>query len=250
MALIVRTWNLFHGRTVPEGRELHLERMVRLVTADAPGLVALQEVPVWALDRLEAWSGMRAVSAIAMPALGGRLAWRLTALDSRRLRSALVGQANVLLLGSGVGPVAEQRVVRLNPLSVQRLHRLGLWPRLDWFRNRRLAQVVPVNLAGEGVHAVNLHASKGAELARVELDRLAGLLPAGPAIVLGDFNVAGMSLPGFSAALPGVDQILVRDIAFGRPPEPWPKARRRHGDGLLSDHAPVEARLALGSSAG
>ena len=35
-------------------------------------MVAFQEVPVWALDRLEAWSGMTAVRAVAMRPLGGR----------------------------------------------------------------------------------------------------------------------------------------------------------------------------------
>ena len=36
MPLVVRTWNLFHGNTVPPGRRAFLEEMVRLVTADGP----------------------------------------------------------------------------------------------------------------------------------------------------------------------------------------------------------------------
>lgn len=249
VALIVRTWNLFHGRTVPGGPTLELERMVRLVTEDAPGLVGLQEVPAWALEHLEEWSGMRAISAVAMPALGGRLARRLTELDPHRLRSALVGQANALLLGSGLVPVDAPAVVRLNPMALQRKHRVGPRARLEWFRNRRVAQVVALRLGGTALHVVNLHASKGVELARMELDRLARLLPDGRALVLGDLNVAATSLPGFSPPLPGIDQILVRGLELERRPESWPDERRRLGDALLSDHAPVEATLALGSPA-
>ena len=59
MSLLVRTWNLYHGRTYPPSRTLYLRRMVELVTGDRPNLVALQEVPLWALGRLEGWSGWR-----------------------------------------------------------------------------------------------------------------------------------------------------------------------------------------------
>ena len=65
---------------------------------DGPDVVAFQEVPVWALDRLEAWSGMSAVPAVAMLPLGGPLARRLTERNPQRLRSLLTGQANALLL--------------------------------------------------------------------------------------------------------------------------------------------------------
>ena len=54
MGLLLRTWNLFHGNTVPPERRAHLEQMVRLATADEPDLVLLQEVPAWALGRLGA----------------------------------------------------------------------------------------------------------------------------------------------------------------------------------------------------
>jgi hypothetical protein len=247
VTVVVRTWNIFHGRTVPETGKLHVERMVRLVTEDGPGIVALQEVPVWALARLETWSGMRAVGAVAMPALGGPLARRLTELHPRRLRSSLVGQANVLLLGTDVEATGRQRIVRLNPRSVRRSLRVGLRQRLDWVRNRRVCQVLPVRAGDTAGHALNLHASKGPDLARVELKRLAGLLPAGPVIACGDLNVAETSLPGLSAPLPGIDQILVRGLDLKKDPARWPAERRRHEGALLSDHAPVEAILALGS---
>jgi len=69
--LVVRTWNLFHGNAVPPGRRAYLEEMVRLVTGDDPDVVCLQEVPVWALRRLEGWSDMAAFGAVAArPRLG------------------------------------------------------------------------------------------------------------------------------------------------------------------------------------
>ena len=49
MRLLVRSWNLYHGRTHPPSADLHLEQMVRVATADAPDAVALQEVPLWAV---------------------------------------------------------------------------------------------------------------------------------------------------------------------------------------------------------
>ena len=99
MRLLVRTWNLYHGRTLPVSSRLYLERMVRLVTADAPDVVALQEVPLWALGRLERWSGMAVAWAVAMPALFvAPAARRVTELDPVRFRSAFTGQANALLI--------------------------------------------------------------------------------------------------------------------------------------------------------
>jgi len=52
--------------------------MIRLISLDAPDVVALQEVPLWALGRLERWSGMRALWAVAVPSLLGPLARVLT----------------------------------------------------------------------------------------------------------------------------------------------------------------------------
>ena len=63
--MLVRTWNLFHGNTVPPGRKAYLREMVELVTADKPDVVCLQEIPAWALGRIGDWSGMQALTARA-----------------------------------------------------------------------------------------------------------------------------------------------------------------------------------------
>src|SRR5262245_14338526 len=160
MRLLVRTWNLFHGRAVPETGRTDVEGAVRLVTADGPDVVCLQEVPVWAAGRLSEWSGMRAFEAVAMPALAGQLARRLTELDPRRLRSALTGQANAVLVGDCLG-VSAREVLPLNPRAVRRREgaRLGLplATRLGWARNRRVAQVLRLDDGEETVVVVNLH---------------------------------------------------------------------------------------------
>ena len=65
--LLVRSWNLFHGNTVPLRKTHRLEEMVRLASADAPDVLCLQEVPPWALEELGRWSGMTVLADVAAP---------------------------------------------------------------------------------------------------------------------------------------------------------------------------------------
>ncbi len=51
--MIVRSWNLFHGNADPPRRRGYLREMVRRASADEPGVLCLQELPVWALPRLD-----------------------------------------------------------------------------------------------------------------------------------------------------------------------------------------------------
>ena len=64
-AVLVRSWNLYHGNTVPPSRRNFLERMVRLAAEDRPAVLCLQELPAWALPRLQGWSGMTVVADLA-----------------------------------------------------------------------------------------------------------------------------------------------------------------------------------------
>src|SRR5438309_10676692 len=69
--LLVRTWNLFHGNTLPPGRRAFLEEMVRLASTDRPDVLCLQELPLWAHGKLAGWSAMTAVADVAQrPMLG------------------------------------------------------------------------------------------------------------------------------------------------------------------------------------
>jgi endonuclease/exonuclease/phosphatase family metal-dependent hydrolase len=230
VALLVRTWNLFHGNAVPPRRRAFLREMVELVTADRPDVVCLQEVPVWALRRLERWSGMQAVGAVAaFPRLGSAgLGRRLTELHHGLLRSAFTGQAVAILVARALS-VSDERTLVVSTAG-----------------ERRVCQ--SVRLDGRLVVG-NVHVTGGAP-ADAQLGRAVDFVAAqGEAVVLaGDANLrpgtgrtyARLEELGFSAPLAGsIDQIVVRG-APATPPVAWPEERRRVGNLLLSDHAPVE----------
>jgi endonuclease/exonuclease/phosphatase family metal-dependent hydrolase len=105
----------------------------------------------------------------------------------------------------------------------------------------------------------NLHISavRDARIRDAELLRAAtfadSLSEPGDVLVLaGDFNVRPweskildeLASPewGFSRAIAGIDQILVRG-ASASAPKRWPEERRRLGARLLSDHAPLEVTI-------
>ena len=227
MRLVVRTWNVFHGRTKPASGRAHLERMVRLI-GDGAQIVALQEVPAWALRDVGRWSGMAVGGAVARPARLGVLGRRATALAPDLLRSALNGQANAVLLGRPLAFAGRQRLVALK--------RRGAL-------EARVCQLVPVRVAGRTLTVANFHATAHLPaIARREVDRVGEALAGEePAIVCGDFNVANTGLSGFSEPIRGIDQILVRGLELEHPPARWPPERRRFDGHLLSDHAPIEA---------
>jgi endonuclease/exonuclease/phosphatase family metal-dependent hydrolase len=236
--LLVRSWNVYHGRTHPPTSKLHLEQMVRLVTGDAPDIVALQEVPLWAARRLEHWSGMQTSWAMTMPALLGPLARHVTDADPQRFRSSLTGQANALLVNPHFELGRHRRIV-LNPELSRRDRVLGA--------HTRVCHSLEVEHGSEWVLAANLHASNDPDplLVGIEIDRAASFLAGTePCVLCGDFNVKRHTVPGFSEPIEGVDQVLVRGFQLERGPESWPEERRRSNGLVLSDHAPVEAVIA------
>ena len=234
MALLVRTWNVYHGRTYPKSGRTYLERMVRLATLDAPDVVALQEVPLWALARLERWSGMHAIWAVTVPSMLGPVARWVTDLDPVRVRFTIAGQANAVLVNPH-WDVAEHEVYVMNP-DVGRIESTLGRPQ------RRVCQALELAVGGDTFVLGNLHATNSPETARREVEMTVDLLAHVPRLVLcGDFNVRRMTVPGFTSPIPGIDQILVRGLEFERRPHAWPLDRRRVDGRLLSDHAPVEA---------
>jgi endonuclease/exonuclease/phosphatase family metal-dependent hydrolase len=269
-AVLVRTWNVFHGNAKPPECRAFLEEMVRLASADEPDVLCLQEVPVWALAELGSWSGMAAFGAVAArPSLGpfpstAGIGRALTELDHGLLRSAFTGQANAVLVSPRLRGAAEPALV-LNSRSFRRAQArwlgLDLVARLAWARERRVCQAVRVTDAEGATTLVgNLHATSyrpDERLADAELLRAAAFVDglAGPdeAVVLcGDFNVTAArsrTLPdlcspewGFAGPGPGIDHVLVRGPAAS-PASRWPEERRCVDGRLLSDHAPVEVRV-------
>ena len=261
--LLVRTWNLFRGNTKPAGRKTFLEEMVRLAVADAPGVVCLQEVPVWALEHLTAWTGRTAIADVTRRGLPlGRF---LGDLDPRRFRSGVTGQANALLLARELEVVEHRRLV-LNPFRFRRAQarrlQLPLTVRVTWAAERRVCQVVRVRRGEETIVVTNMHltghrSEKGladAELLRAAVYADGFARPGEPVLLCGDFNLAVrnsrtlaelMSADwGFSGATPvGIDHILVRGLRAG-PPRVWPLERRTRDGVVLSDHAPVDVEVA------
>lgn len=230
--LVVRSWNVFHGNARSPDRHSRLEEMVRLVTADAPAVVVLQEVPPWALPRLERWSGMSARWVVTRePLLPAGLAGAVTRLHNGFFRSALAGQANAILLAPPLLPRAHRSLriddarpeprychaVRLDALVVANLHAT------NDFRDPR----VP---AGEVVRA------------EAFVSGLAGELPC---VLAGDFNLRPEHVPELPAWSPvgsGIDHVLVRGLSVS-PVRVWPEERRRQNGAVLSDHAPVEVTV-------
>lgn len=256
--MVIRTWNLFHGNTLLPGRRRYVEQMVRLVTEDEPDAVCLQEVPPWALGRLPEWSGMQVFGeTAARPMLGpipitAEVGRRLTDVNPGVFRSGFEGQANAILVRRRI---LARHVIALNPFPFRfrTARRLGLSlvRELAWGKERR--QAIAVRLDG-GAMVANLHATNARDvrIPEAEVERAAqwaGALAGNDLCVLaGDLNVDTKRsevfgrLAGFSAGGPGVNHILVRGAEISEY-DRWPRERRRLGKLLLSDHAPVEARI-------
>jgi endonuclease/exonuclease/phosphatase family metal-dependent hydrolase len=264
--LLVRTWNLFHGNASPPERKAFLEEMIRLVVSDRPGLVCLQELPVWSLSHLDDWTEMTAVADVARrPMLGpfpatpevGRV---ITDVHHGLFRSAFTGQANAVLVAPGLR-VVQHRYLVLNPWSFRRRFDIGTRLQLAWARERRICQVL--RLAREDVTLVvtNLHATSHPDrrLADAEVLRAATFVdgfaePDEPIVLAGDFNLTVQdsrtlgelteSEWGFEGPTSdGVDHILVRRLD-ATPPTRWPVQRRAIEGRVLSDHAPLERGIA------
>jgi endonuclease/exonuclease/phosphatase family metal-dependent hydrolase len=243
--------------------------MVRLATADSPDVLCLQEVPVWALPKLEGWSGYTAVGAVAarpmigpLPSTAG-LGRALTDLNHGLLRSAFTGQANAILLAPGL-EAAETRHVILNSFRYRRAqarrHQLGLLPRLAWGKERRVCQVVRLRLEDGTLVVANLHLTGSADkrIPDAELLRAAVFVdgvarPGEPVLLCGDLNLSVRNSRmlaeltsaqwGFSGQTPtGIDHVLVRGVDAS-PPVRWPLKRRASNGRVLSDHAPVEREV-------
>jgi endonuclease/exonuclease/phosphatase family metal-dependent hydrolase len=252
----------------PEGHA-YLAEMVGLVTADGPDVVCLQEVPVWALERLGEWSGMTAVGAVAQrPRLGpvpitADLGRRLTDLNTGLLRSAFSGQANAILVTPGLR-VLETFELPLNPPRFReaqaRWLRLPLLARLAWAKEGRAAHAVRIAHPGGGATLVaNVHATAyrpDARLADAELLRAAVWVdalaaPDEPTVLAGDFNLfrrRSWTLQdllsdewGFAGGGgPSVDYVLARRAPIAEVTA-WTPERRVVAGRTLSDHTPIEA---------
>ena len=259
--MLVRTWNLFHGNTLPPQRRSFLDEMIALATADDPDVLCVQEVPAWALGRFTV-GDIAARPTIGPLPSSASLGRRITSLNNGLLRSAFSGQGNAVAVARRLRVLADDRL-ELNPRRFRakeaRRLRLGLLTRNAWAKERRVVQTV--RLGGEDGRTylvANMHCTSlpDRRIAQAELLRAATFAtsearPDDVVVLAGDLNLTGAAAVmrdltgpewGFSAAGPGIDHVLVRG-ADTSSPRRWPTERRRLHGHLLSDHAPVEVEI-------
>jgi len=215
----VLTWNLFHGRAVPEQPRPLLDEFAAAIAGWDWDLALLQEVPPWWPQPLAAASSADQRHVLTSRNVG--LALR-RALATRRpdIVKSSGGGANAILVRPAAGTI-----------TAHATHRLRLRP------ERRFVHAVQLDGA---LWVANIHAQvRPHSLTRADLS-LAGAAVrrwAGdqPTVFGGDCNVEDPRVDGFTdAGGHRVDRVLVRGGL-----RPLGEARvleRPHG---LSDHAPV-----------
>jgi endonuclease/exonuclease/phosphatase family metal-dependent hydrolase len=218
--MLVLTWNLFHGRAVPDApRELLGEFAARLAAWEWD-VALLQEVPPWWPPELG-----RACGASARTALTSRN-WLLGV--TRRLAE----RRPDLIKSWGGG--ANAILVRGEAVLEHRVSTLRRWP------ERRVAHGVRLE---RGWWVCNLHAQAHSEArAQADVARAAAAAIAwsagAPVVLGGDLNTRGPLVPGFTAvAGNSVDHVFARLLRADSP-------GRTLDRGPLSDHLPVLAEVA------
>ena len=224
----ILTWNLFHGRSVPDTPRSLLPEFGAMLAGWDWDLALLQEVPPW-------WPVPLAQACDAQPSV---------ALTSRNQLLALTRPAAerrpdlVKSWGGGCNAL----LVRGQSVTEHRRLRLRLAP------ERRVMHAVRL---ADGVWAGNLHASAHVEARAVaDLERAGATLErwaGGPPLVLGgDTNVREPHVPGFTDC---GGHVLDHVFAQGLAPAAAALIPPRYDARLqanLSDHRPV--LVALGQS--
>jgi endonuclease/exonuclease/phosphatase family metal-dependent hydrolase len=202
-------WNLMHGRAVPPARRGLFEEFAQALAGWEWDVALLQEAPPWWPDELAARLGAEARSVLTS---------RNAALWLRR---AVAVRWPDLIKSNGGGSNAV--LVRELGVEEHRVRRLGRWPERRWMHAVRL---------GDGIWVGNLHTEARVDQGRVAAETLRSWAGGSPAVLGGDFNVAGLELPGFvRAGGHGVDQVFVAGLAA--------EEVRVLERGSLSDHPPV-----------
>lgn len=225
--MLVLSWNLFHGRSLPGARRDLLGQFAAKLAGWEWDVALLQEVPPWWPRELARAAG--AEQRTAMTSRNSLLA----------LRRALARRDPELMKSNGGGCNA---ILSRAPIDEHVLLGLRTWP------ERRVAQLARLR---DGVCLANFHASTRVPLAEDELRRLwqrALQFAGGRPLILGaDANLREPLAPSptiahlarrdvdhiFARGLAGEGgaQVLPRDIELG--------ARRLQ----LSDHPPLRVRV-------
>ena len=216
----VLTWNLFHGRAVPERPRPLLGEFMDIISGWPWDVALLQEVPPWWPPLLARAAG--AEQRTVLTSRNAVLPARRWAAERRPdlIKSNGGGSNAILVRGAGI---AEHRT-----------HRLRWWP------ERRYVHAVRLT---DGGWMANVHATANPKGLAHEDMAEAGVVVSGWAgdewaALGGDANVADPEVEGFTdAGGHRIDRFFVRGaVAVVAEPRTLP----RHG---LSDHAPVLTEL-------
>jgi endonuclease/exonuclease/phosphatase family metal-dependent hydrolase len=214
----VLTWNLFHGRAVPDRPYSLLEAFAATLAGWEWDAALLQEVPPWWPVPLG-----RACRASARMALTSRNLLL-------PLRRAVAQRRPDVIKSNGGG--CNAILVRDARIAQHRVRTLSRWP------ERRVLHAVRLD---DGTWVANLHAQGPDRLARADVALAAQTTLAwssgAPAVLGGDLNLARPQVPGFEVvAGHGVDHIANRGL-LACAPSTIPEC------GDLSDHEPVLVAL-------
>jgi endonuclease/exonuclease/phosphatase family metal-dependent hydrolase len=218
--MLVLTWNLFHGRSVPDAPREQLADFAARLAGWEWDVALLQEVPPWWPPELG-----RACGASARTALTSRnRLLPLTRWAARRRPDIIKswgGGANAIL-------------VRGESVSEHRVRTLRAWP------ERRVVHGVRLE---RGWWVCNLHSQAHSE-ARAQADVALAAATAiewsagAPVVLGGDLNTRTPAATGFThVAGNSVDHVLVRLLRAGGP-------GRTLDRGSFSDHLPVLVEVA------
>jgi endonuclease/exonuclease/phosphatase family metal-dependent hydrolase len=211
----VITWNLFHGRSVPDTPRSLLEEFGSTLAAWEWDVALLQEVPPWWPGPLARVSGAEARAVLTSRNFGAA-ARRWVAERRPDVIKSNGGGANAILVRPAGGEIGR--------------HATAL---IRWWPERRYVHAVELD---GGLWVGNVHASTRARRAQSDMGRaggaLAGWARGAPALLGGDANVEDPRVEGFAdLGGGGIDRFLGRGVS-GRDVEVL-------DPGALSDHAPV-----------
>ncbi len=225
--LLVLSWNLFHGRSLPPSSHSLLGEFTAKLAEWSWDVALLQEVPPWWPARLAGELGVEQRSALTSRN------WLLP------LRRALAERSPELLKSNGGGCNAILSRVAIAEHSTLRLRRRP---------ERRVAQLARLE---DGTRVVNLHASTRPARAGQELERLWPHVLAWAGsdrlILGGDLNLRRPPAPPPAishVAGSGVDHLFARGLLpAGDPPRLDSNVALDGCRVELSDHSPLLVRL-------
>lgn len=212
----VLTWNLFHGRSVPDTPRSLLGEFTDMLAGWSWDVALLQEVPPWWPTPLGRGCGAQA-------------RWALTSRNALPgLRQAIADRRPDLAKSNGGG--ANAILVRAPEVTAHAARRVR------WRPERRVAHAVAL---GDGTWVGNVHATTHPDArTREDLARAGAALEAwaagAPALLGGDMNIDAPRVPGWDdLGGHGIDRFLGRGVWRVTAP-----AVRLDTQGL-SDHAAV-----------